>query len=69
MARVVSITGGKEGAGSTFLSLNIAFCLSTMGHRTCLMLTDPEFARNNFPFDITPKGDISNLLSSLLDQF
>jgi flagellar biosynthesis protein FlhG len=63
MARVVSITGGKEGAGATFVSLNIAFCLSAMEHRTCLMFTDPEFSQDNFPFDIRPKGDITQLLN------
>ncbi len=63
MARVVSITGGKEGVGATFVSLNIAFCLSVMGYRTCLLFTDPGFSKGNLPLDVSPRGDIAHVLN------
>lgn len=45
MARIITVTSGKEGIGKTNISVNIAIDLACQGYRACLFDADLEEKR------------------------
>ncbi|MFO7965035.1 MAG: hypothetical protein R6U50_14020 [Desulfobacterales bacterium] len=62
MARVITVTGGKEHVGATFVSANLAVCLSARGFRTCLLFADPDISEENSPLPVEASGNIDRFL-------
>jgi len=62
MSRILTITSGKGGVGKTNLSLNLALCLSKMGHKTCLFDADLGLANINILLNLRPEYDLKDVL-------
>jgi flagellar biosynthesis protein FlhG len=62
MSRILTVTSGKGGVGKTNLSLNLALCLTKMGHRTCLFDADLGLANINILLGLYPEYNLKDLL-------
>ena len=58
--KVISFTSGKGGTGKTFVSLSIAYILSTMNRKVLFIDADLNFANSNILLNIIPKSTIDN---------
>lgn len=58
--KVISFTSGKGGTGKTFISLSIAYILSTMNRKVLFIDADLNFANSNILLNIIPKSTIDN---------
>ena len=58
--KVISFTSGKGGTGKTFISLSIAYILSTLNKRVLFIDADLNFANSNILLNIIPKASIDN---------
>lgn len=62
-ARVLAVTSGKGGVGKTNVSVNLAIALASLGKRTVLIDLDLGLANADILFDITPRFNLSNVIS------
>jgi flagellar biosynthesis protein FlhG len=58
--RIISFTSGKGGTGKTFISLSIAYILSTFNKKVLFIDADLNFANSNILLNIIPKNSIDN---------
>lgn len=58
--KIISFTSGKGGTGKTFISLSIAFILSTFSKRVLFIDADLNFANSNILLNIIPEASIDN---------
>lgn len=68
--QVIAVTGGKGGVGKSNVSVNLSLGLAELGRRVVLLDADLGLANVDILLGITPKQNISNVLSgecTLLD--
>lgn len=68
--QVIAVTGGKGGVGKSNVSVNLSMGLAELGRRVVLLDADLGLANVDILLGITPKQNISNVLSgecSLMD--
>ncbi|MFZ0452506.1 MAG: AAA family ATPase [Ignavibacteriaceae bacterium] len=58
--KVISFTSGKGGTGKTFISLSIAYILSTLNKKVLFIDADLNFANSNILLNIIPRATIDN---------
>ncbi len=58
--KIISFTSGKGGTGKTFISLSIAYILSTLNKKVLFIDADLNFANSNILLNIIPKASIDN---------
>ena len=58
--KTICFTSGKGGTGKTFISLSIAYILSTLNKRVLFIDADLNFANSNILLNIIPKNTIDN---------
>ncbi|MEJ2616752.1 MAG: AAA family ATPase [Ignavibacteriaceae bacterium] len=58
--KIISFTSGKGGTGKTFISLSIAYILSTMNKKVLFIDADLNFANSNILLNTIPKTTIDN---------
>ncbi len=66
-ARVIAVTSGKGGVGKTNITANFAYLLSKMGKRVLLLDADTGLANLDVIMGITPKYNLSHVLSGEKD--
>lgn len=59
---ILTVTSGKGGVGKTNLALNLGIQLSRQGRRVILVDADFGFANADILMNITPLGDVTDLL-------
>ena len=58
--KIICFTSGKGGTGKTFISLSIAYILSTLNKKVLFIDADLNFANSNILLNIIPKATIDN---------
>ncbi len=58
--KIISFTSGKGGTGKTFISLSIAYILSTLNKKVLFIDADLNFANSNILLNTIPKTTIDN---------
>jgi flagellar biosynthesis protein FlhG len=61
--RIIAVTSGKGGVGKTNITLNLGITLTRCGHRVMLVDTDLGMANLDLLMGITPKYNLSHVLS------
>ncbi len=67
MVQVIAVTGGKGGIGKTNVSVNLAIALADQGKRVVLLDADLGLANIDIMLGITPKKNLSHLISGECD--
>ncbi len=67
--RVLAITSGKGGVGKSSIAINLAIYLSKMDQRVCLVDADLGMANIDILLKMTPKLNLTHLLSQDVDIF
>ena len=63
MARIITITSGKGGAGKTSISLNLALALSAKGYKVCVFDADLGLANLNILTGLHPRENLEAVLN------
>ncbi|GEM_PF-819804 len=62
MTRIISVASGKGGVGKTSFSINLAFSLSSLGNRVCLVDADLGLANVDVLLDLYPEFTLDNII-------